>query len=131
MRKFVKDFRAFALKGNAIDLAVGVIIGTAFGQIVNSLVKDIINPPLGLLTGNIDFSEKVLVLKSATETATAVTLNYGVFLNAIINFVIVAIAIFFVIRYTVNLMKKEEKNQEKKPSEEVVLLQEIRDILKK
>ncbi|MBP9763416.1 MAG: large conductance mechanosensitive channel protein MscL, partial [Candidatus Pacebacteria bacterium] len=94
----VEEFKNFVSKGNAVDLAVGVVIGAAFGKIVTSLVEDIINPIIGLATGGIDFSEKVIVLKDATETQAALTLNYGLFVTVLINFVIVAWAIFLVVK---------------------------------
>lgn len=126
-----QEFKKFALKGNAIDLAVGVVIGAAFSGIVNSLVQDIINPPLGLVTGNIDFRDKVIVLKAATEGAAAVTLNYGAFITALINFVIVAFAIFIIVKQINRLKDKEEAKpaETKAVSDEVKLLTEIRDLL--
>lgn len=131
--KIIQEFKDFAIKGNVIDLAVGVIIGGAFGKIVTSLVNDIIMPPIGLLTGGVDFGDKVLILKEATETAEAVTMNYGLFINNIIDFTIVAFAIFFTIKQINNLKRKEEEKptEEKKEKEEVILLREIRDSLKK
>jgi large conductance mechanosensitive channel len=133
--KILKEFQQFAIKGNVIDLAIGVIIGGAFGKIITSLVNDIIMPPLGVITGGIDFSQKTLVLKQATETAGQITLNYGAFLNNIIDFLIVAWAIFFAIKQINKLKKKEETKEDKKEadkiSEEVILLREIRDNLKK
>lgn len=121
------------MKGNVIDLAVGVVIGAAFGKIVSSLVSDVIMPIVGLATGGVDFSDKVIVLKQATETAEQVTLNYGMFINNIIDFVIIAFAIFITIKQVNKLSKKEEEKKEEdpKPSEEVVLLTEIRDSLNK
>ena len=134
MKKIIDEFKEFAIKGNAIDLAVGVVIGAAFGTVVKSLVDDIINPVIGILTGGVDFSDKVIVLKEATETATMVAINYGTFINAIINFLIVAWAIFMVVKAMNNLKKKsEEEPKEKsapKPSEEILLLREIRDNIK-
>jgi len=103
---FIKEFKEFAVKGNVVDIGVGIVIGAAFSTIVNSFVKDILNPPLGLLTGEIDFSDKLVVLKEATESATAVTVNYGLFINALINFFIVAFAIFLVVKQ-INRLKKE------------------------
>jgi large conductance mechanosensitive channel len=128
--KILDEFKKFALKGNAIDLAVGVVIGAAFGTIVTSLVKDIINPPLALLLGGIDFSDKVIVLKVATESVEAITLNYGSFINSLINFVIISFAIFIVIKQMNRLNDKEEKKPTVKDSKEVVLLTEIRDSLR-
>ncbi len=127
----LKEFKEFALRGNVMDLAIGVIIGAAFSKIVDSLVKDIIMPPLGVLMGGIDFSDKVLVLKKATESSVAVSINYGLFLNAIIGFLIVAFAIFLVVKQMNRFRKKEEKAAEvQAPREEESLLREIRDILR-
>ncbi|HNW59026.1 MAG TPA: large conductance mechanosensitive channel protein MscL [bacterium] len=114
-----KEFKEFALRGNVVDMAVGIIIGAAFGTIVGSLVTDVLMPPIGLLLGNVDFSNLFVVLKegatagpyaslAAAKAAGAVSLNYGVFLNAIINFLIVALAIFFLIRGLNRLRKKQE-----------------------
>ena len=94
----VKEFRDFAMKGNVVDVAVGVIIGAAFGKIVSSLVSDVIMPPIGVLLGNVDFSSLAFTLKEATESTPAVSINYGFFINTIIDFVIVAFAIFLVIK---------------------------------
>lgn len=130
----LQEFKKFAMRGNVIDMAVGIIIGGAFGKIVSSLVTDVIMPPIGLLLGGIDFSSFSITLKEATETAAAVTINYGVFLNTIINFIIIAWAIFVVIKGMNSLKKKEEEKPAPappKPSDEVLLLQEIRDLLKK
>ncbi|HMO78668.1 MAG TPA: large-conductance mechanosensitive channel protein MscL [Candidatus Paceibacterota bacterium] len=133
MKKIIKEFKDFAIRGNFIDMAVGIIIGGAFGTIVNSLVKDVIMPPLGLITGGIDFSDKVWILKQASESGPQISLNYGLFINSVISFLIVAWAIFVVIKQ-INLLKaKEEKKPEPKPTEppaDIKLLTEIRDILK-
>lgn len=128
----LEEFKKFAIKGNAVDLAVGVVIGAAFGKIVSSLVADIINPIIGLMTGGIDLTDKVIVLKQATEEAAAVTLNYGTFLTSVIDFIIIAFAIFIVVKQMNKLMKKEEEkpSEPPKPSKEEVLLTEIRDALK-
>lgn len=128
----LKEFREFAFKGNVIDLAVGVVVGSAFGKIVDSLVKDVLMPPIGILTGGVDFSNKVVVLKSATETSEAVTLNYGLFINALVSFLIVAFAIFMVIRALNRFKKQKEATPvvQVTPSKEVELLTEIRDVLK-
>ncbi|MGA7105181.1 MAG: large-conductance mechanosensitive channel protein MscL [Candidatus Deferrimicrobiaceae bacterium] len=115
----LEEFKKFAVKGNMVDMAVGIIIGAAFGGIIASLVADVLMPPIGLLLGNVDFSNLFLVLKEGTtvgpyasvaaaKAAGAVTLNYGVFTNTIVNFLIIAIAIFFVVRGINNLKKKEE-----------------------
>lgn len=130
MKNLLNEFKSFAMKGNVIDLAVGVVIGTAFGKIVSSLVTDIIMPPIGAITGGIDFSDKVLTLKKATDAVPAVTLNYGMFLNNVISFVIVAFAIFMVIKQLNRFKKKEEAKPVATP-EEIVLLREIRDSVKR
>lgn len=115
----LKEFKSFAMRGNVIDMAVGIIIGAAFGSIVGTLVSDVIMPPIGLLLGNVDFSNLFIVLKEGTTAgpyatvaaakgAGAVTLNYGLFLNTVVNFLIVAFAIFFLIRGMNALKKKEE-----------------------
>lgn len=128
-----KEFKEFAVKGNVIDLAVGVVIGTAFGKIVTSLVNDIIMPPIGVLMGGINFSNFAFTLRAATEETAAVTLNYGAFINAVVDFLIIAFAIFIVIKQINRLKKKEEKKEEAKsaePSKEALLLEEIRDLMK-
>jgi len=135
-----QEFKTFAMRGNAIDLAVGVVIGAAFGSIVSSLVKDIINPPLGLLLGGIDFSNFFVTLKGAAvyptlkaaQDAGAVTLNYGLFLNAVINFIIVALALFIVLRQINKLTAPRvvEKPGDPPPPEDIQLLRQIRDLLK-
>jgi large conductance mechanosensitive channel len=121
MKKIWEEFKTFAIKGNAVDLAVGVIIGAAFGSIVNSLVKDVVMPPISLLTGGLDFSNKFLILRSATDGSTAfntpadaakagaVTWNYGNFITLVINFLIVAVAVFLVIRVINQLRHPAEK----------------------
>jgi large conductance mechanosensitive channel len=111
-----KEFKEFAMKGNVVDMAVGVIIGGAFGKIVASLVSDVIMPPIGLLLGNVDFSELAFVLKAADGANKAVTLNYGVFANTVINFLIVAFSIFMVIK-GLNSMKKKEPAAPPAPTE--------------
>ncbi|HEX3487667.1 MAG TPA: large conductance mechanosensitive channel protein MscL [Micropepsaceae bacterium] len=136
----LQEFKTFAMRGNAIDLAVGVVVGAAFTSIVNSLVKDIINPPLGLLLGGIDFSNFFVVLKGggpyptlkAAQDAGAVTLSYGLFVNAIINFLIVAFALFMVVRQLNRLAtpKPATKPGDAPPPPEIQLLSEIRDLLK-
>ena len=139
-----KEFKEFAMRGNVVDMAVGIIIGAAFGTIVKSLVADIIMPPIGLLLGNVDFTNLFVVLKegatmgpyanlAAAQEAGAVTLNYGVFINTIISFLIVAFAIFILIRNLNKLKKKEEEAPPAppEPSAEEKLLTEIRDLLKK
>lgn len=129
----INEFKQFALKGNVMDMAVGIIIGAAFGKIVDSAVKDVMMPPIGLLVGGIDFSNQEWVIKAATATSPATTLKYGLFLNALVSFVIVAFAIFLIIKGMNALKKKEEAapSAPPAPSKEEVLLGEIRDILKK
>lgn len=134
--KIIEEFKTFAVKGNAVELAVGVVIGAAFGSIVNSFVQDIINPIIGILTGGIDFSDKVIVLKAATEATAATTLNYGAFITVVINFLISAWAIFIVVK-AINKLKQEPAPcdpvpcEPAKPSREVELLEEIRNALQK
>ncbi|CAK9886472.1 MAG: Large-conductance mechanosensitive channel [Candidatus Erwinia impunctatus] len=128
----LKDFRDFAMRGNVVDLAVGVIIGAAFGKIVSSLVANIIMPPLGLLIGGVDFKSFKWVLKPAEGNAAAVVMDYGLFLQNVFDFIIVAFAIFVAIRLMNKLYKKKEvEKPAPKPSAEEVLLTEIRDLLKK
>lgn len=128
----LKEFRDFAVKGNVVDLAVGVIIGGAFGKIVSSLVNDVIMPPLGLLIGGVDFKDLAVVLKEAQEGAEAVTLKYGAFIQNVFDFIIIAIAIFAMIK-AINTLKKAPVEEAKpaEPSAEEKLLTEIRDLLKK
>ncbi|MGR6980304.1 large-conductance mechanosensitive channel protein MscL [Testudinibacter sp. P27/CKL/0425] len=129
----MKEFREFAMRGNVVDMAVGVIIGGAFGKIVSSLVADIVMPVLGIFTGGVDFKDMNIVLKEAVGEAEAVTLNYGAFIQNIFDFVIVAFAIFMMIR-TLNKLKREQPAEEEAPAEpssEEKLLTEIRDLLKK
>ncbi|HQL52696.1 MAG: large-conductance mechanosensitive channel protein MscL [Patescibacteria group bacterium] len=126
----LKEFKKFAMKGNVMDMAIGVIIGGAFGKIVSSLVADIIMPPLGFLTRGINLTNLKMTLKSATAEAPALTLNYGTFINTIIDFLIISFSIFIVIRQ-INKLKKKEEAKPVSPSEEILLLREIRDSLKK
>ena len=129
----IKEFREFAIKGNVIDLAIGVVIGTAFGKITTSLVNDIIMPPLGVLIGDVDFSDLVLTLKAAHDQVPAVTLNYGLFMQTLLNFMIIAWAMFAVIKVINRLKRKQEtapiEEAPAPPSRQEVLLQEIRDLL--
>jgi len=104
----VKEFKEFAMRGNVVDMAVGIVIGGAFGKIVSSLVTDVIMPPIGLILGNVDFSKLSIVLREKTEAAEAVSINYGLFVNTLLDFVIVAFAIFMVIKQMNRLKKKEE-----------------------
>lgn len=129
---FVKEFKEFAMKGNVIDMAVGIIIGAKFGEIVSSIVKDVITPPLGLLLGGVDFRDLKFILKSAEGAAPAVTLNYGMFLQNIFDFTIIAFAIFLVIK-GINTFKRNHPTPEAPPappSNEEKLLGEIRDLLR-
>jgi large conductance mechanosensitive channel len=104
----LKEFKEFAMRGNVVDMAVGIVIGAAFGKIVSSLVKDVIMPPIGLLLGDVDFSQLAITLKEKTAVAEAVTINYGVFINTVLDFVIVAFAIFIVIKQINRYKRKEE-----------------------
>lgn len=126
----LKEFKKFAMKGNVVDMAVGVVIGAAFGKIVSSFVSDIIMPPIGAITGGADFSELAITIKKATESSEAITMNYGMFLNTVIDFTIIAFAIFIVIKQLERFKKKEEAKPAKS-SEEAALLKEIRDELRK
>jgi large conductance mechanosensitive channel len=128
----LKEFKEFAVKGNMIDMAVGIIIGAAFGKVVSSLVKDVLMPPLGLLIGGVDFTDLAITLKAAADRAEAVTLNYGAFIQTIVDFLIVAFAIFVAIKVINTLKRKEEEAPAvpPKPSNEELLLSEIRDLLK-
>jgi large conductance mechanosensitive channel len=130
---FFKEFKAFALKGNVIDLAVGIVIGAAFGKIVTSIVNDVIMPPIGLLVGGVNFSDLKVVMKAATETTPAVTLNYGSFVQVIFDFTIVAFAIFMLVKGINAARKKQEAAPvpPAPPTKEEILLTEIRDLLKK
>lgn len=126
-----KEFKEFAIKGNVIDLAVGVVIGAAFGKIVTSLVEDVIMPPIGMLLGNMDFSDLNLYLGQGSD-GKPVTLNYGSFITAIIYFVIIAFAIFMLVKAINRMRRKEEAHPTTvpAPTKEESLLAEIRDILK-
>lgn len=134
---FLQDFKAFAMRGNVIDMAVGIIIGAAFGKIVSSLVSDIIMPPIGLLVGGVNFTDLAWTMKPAeivdgvVKTA-AVKLNYGQFLQVTFDFLIIAFSVFLFIRLITNLMQKKEETPAAPPapSKEEVLLTEIRDLLK-
>ncbi len=137
---FIQDFKAFALKGNVVDMAVGVIIGGAFGKIVTSIVSNVIMPPIGLLVGGADFTNMKWVMKEAVMNGEevvkeAVTLNYGQFIQDVVDFLIIALCIFFVIKGITALTKKKEEAPaepapEPEPSAEEKLLTEIRDLLK-
>lgn len=130
--KIIKEFKEFALRGNVVDLAIGVIIGGAFGKIITSLVNDIIMPPISVLTGGVRFNEMKIVLGSASETAPAATLNYGAFIQTTFDFLLVALCIFLMIK-GMNALKRKQASEptpvlQQNPQEK--LLTEIRDILK-
>ncbi|MBG5921381.1 large-conductance mechanosensitive channel protein MscL [Providencia stuartii] len=129
---FLKEFREFAMKGNVVDMAVGIIIGAAFGKIVSSLVADVIMPPLGLLIGGVDFKQFSVILRAAEGDMPAVVLNYGIFIQTVFDFVIVAFAIFMAIKVMNKVRREKEAEPEAPPapSKEEVLLSEIRDLLK-
>ena len=128
----LKEFKDFAVKGNVVDIAVGIIIGVAFGRIVSSFVADVIMPPIGLLIGGVDFSELAITLKEAAGDTAAVTLGYGVFLQTVFDFIIIAFAIFIAVKVINRLKRKEEAAAAPPPdpSNEEKLLEEIRDLLK-
>lgn len=132
----IKEFRTFAMRGNVIDMAVGIVIGTAFGKIVSSVVNDIIMPPIGLLIGGVTFTDLAIVMKEAVGDNAAVTINYGNFLQVTIDFLIIAFVIFLVIK-AMNAAKKKEAAAPAPPvappapTKEELLLTEIRDLLKK
>ncbi|HEY7883757.1 MAG TPA: large-conductance mechanosensitive channel protein MscL [Cellvibrionaceae bacterium] len=130
----IKEFREFAVKGNVVDMAVGIIIGAAFGKIVSSLVADIVMPPVGLLIGGVDFSDLAVVLKAATADSAAVVVAYGKFIQTTLDFVIVAIAVFMMIKVLNRLKRQEEAAPSPPvtpmPTREEMLLTEIRDLLK-
>ncbi len=125
----LKEFKEFAMRGSVVDLAVGIIIGAAFGKIVTSLVNDVLMPPIGILVGGVDFSNLAITLKDAAAGGTAVVIRYGLFINAIIDFIIVAFAIFLLIR-AINAFKKKAEAAPAPPPRQEVLLAEIRDLLK-
>ena len=138
---FIQDFKAFALKGNVVDMAVGVIIGGAFGKIVTSIVNNIIMPPIGVITGGVDFTDLKLVIKEAEKAgdeviAEAVTLNYGQFIQDVVDFLIIAFSIFLMIKLLTKLTEKKKAEEKATPapppapSKEELLLTEIRDLLK-
>jgi large conductance mechanosensitive channel len=130
---FISEFKQFAMRGNVVDLAIGVIMGGAFGKIVSSLVSDVIMPPLGIIIGGVNFSDLVLTLKESQGAAPAVVLKYGTFLQSVFDFSIVALAIFLFIK-AINKFQKTKEQESKPaasvPTKEEVLLTEIRDLLK-
>jgi len=128
----MSEFKDFAVKGNVVDMAVGIIIGAAFGKIVSSFVADVIMPPIGVILGGVNFTDLAFVLQEAVGETAAVTINYGVFVQTLIDFIIVAFAIFMAVK-AINSMKKAEEAAPAapaEPSKEEVLLTEIRDLLK-
>jgi large conductance mechanosensitive channel len=128
----VSEFKAFAMRGNVVDMAVGVVMGAAFGKIVTSFTNDLLMPPIGLATGGVDFSQLAIKLQGAVGDQPAVTLNYGVFIDAVIQFLIIAFAIFLVIKLMNTAMRKEKESPAPAPpSREEVLLTEIRDALRR
>lgn len=131
--KIINEFKAFAMKGNVVDMAVGIIIGAAFGGIVTSLVSDVLMPPIGALIGGIDFSALSIKISNPLDGAKPVEILYGKFLNTVINFIIVAFAIFSLVKAMNSIKKKEEvaPAAPPAPTEEVVLLTQIRDLLSK
>lgn len=131
--KLLQEFKAFAMRGNVIDMAVGIIIGAAFGKIVSSIVNDIIMPPIGLLVGGVNFTDLKITMKHAIDGNPAVTLNYGNFLQVTFDFLIIAFAVFMLIKVLSKAKRKEETAPAAPPAptKEVTLLTEIRDLLKK
>ncbi|MGR9116636.1 MAG: large-conductance mechanosensitive channel protein MscL [Gammaproteobacteria bacterium] len=128
----IKEFKEFAVKGNVVDMAVGIIIGAAFGKIVSSFVGDIMMPPIGLLIGGVDFSDLSIVLKEASGDFPAVVLSYGKFIQSMIDFTIIAFAVFVAVKF-INKLKTQEQAEvpaEPAPTKEELLLTEIRDLLK-
>jgi large conductance mechanosensitive channel len=130
---FVREFREFAVKGNVVDMAVGIIIGAAFGKIVSSFVGDVVTPPLGYVIGGVDFTNLAITLPALREGAEAVTVRYGAFLQTLFDFVIVAFAIFLAIKAINRMRRKEEvaPSVPPPPTRQELLLEEIRDLLKK
>ena len=127
----LQEFKKFAMRGSVVDLAVGIIIGAAFGKIVTSLVNDVLMPPIGMFLGGVDFSNLAVTIKASTTTSAGVVIRYGAFINTIIDFLIVAFVIFILIKAVNTLKKKEEEKPSLVQKEEIVLLAEIRDLLKK
>ena len=127
----LKEFKEFAVKGNVVDMAVGIVIGAAFGKIITSLVGDVIMPPIGVAMGGVDFSSLSIIVQEAIGKKPAVVISYGKFLQTIIDFIIIAFAIFMVVKGINSLKKKEEAAAPAAPPNQEVLLAEIRDLLKK
>jgi large conductance mechanosensitive channel len=129
----IQEFKAFAVKGNVVDMAVGVIVGAAFGKIVSSFVADVVMPPIGVLLGGVNFSDLAITIKEATDKSPAVVIAYGKFAQTVIDFTIIAFVIFMLVRLIASIKKKEEAAPATPvvPSAEQLLLTEIRDLLKK
>ena len=125
----LKEFREFAIKGNVVDMAVGIIIGASFGKIVSSLVSDVVTPPLGYVIGGVDFTKLAYTLPAILEGQEAVTIRYGIFLQALFDFTIVAFAIFLLVKL-INRVRRKAEAAPAAPSRQEVLLEEIRDLLK-
>jgi large conductance mechanosensitive channel len=127
-----KEFKEFIMRGNVVDMAVGIVIGAAFGKIVSSFVKDVLMPPVGMLLGNMDFGQMMFVLREASGDTPMVAIRYGAFIGTVVDFVIIGFAIFLVVKGMNNMKRKEEAKPAPPPapSAEEVLLKEIRDILK-
>jgi large conductance mechanosensitive channel len=125
----LKEFKEFAVKGNAVDMAVGIIIGASFGKIIASLVADVVMPPIGVLVGGVNFTKLAITLKEAVGDVPAVTLNYGNFIQSVVDFTIIAFAIFMAVKL-INKLKKQEAAAPAEPTKEELLLTEIRDLLK-
>ena len=125
-----QEFRDFAMRGNVVDMAVGVVMGTAFGKIVASFTNDLLMPPIGTLTGGVDFSELAVTLRPGTADAAAVTINYGVFINTVLDFLIIAFAIFLLVK-AMNAAKRKQQAAAAPLPPEVALLTEIRDALRR
>jgi len=123
---FASDFKAFIMRGNVVDLAVAVVIGAAFGRIVTSFVNDVLMPPIGILVGGIDFSSLKWIIKNSPDPKQVVSINYGAFINTVISFLIIALAVFIVIK----LLERAVPKKEAATPADVVLLTEIRDLLK-
>jgi large conductance mechanosensitive channel len=133
LMSMMSEFREFAMRGNVVDMAVGIVIGGAFGKIVSSFVSDVLMPPIGMALGGVDFSQLAITLQEASGDVAAVTVNYGSFIQTVVDFIIIAFAIFMVIKAMNSMKKKEEAAPPAppKPSAEETLLTEIRDLLKR
>ena len=128
----LKEFKDFAMRGNVVDMAVGIVVGGAFGKITTSFVNDVLMPPIGMMLGGVDFASLALTIQEAAGEAEAVTIKYGLFINTVLDFLIIAFAIFMVVRAMNSMQKEEEAAPEAppEPSKEETLLTEIRDALR-